>query len=88
MDEGKLADFYKDLEKIASQSMSDDERQEMEAYHKMTYWAETLYPSGGFSPDLELYFGEAQAGVGRISIYENFIQILAVRREKGLGITL
>ena len=57
----------------------------MEAYHKMTYWAETLYPSGGFSPDLELYFGEAQAGVGRISIYENFIQILAVRREKGLS---
>lgn len=85
VDEGKLADFYKDLEKIASQSMSDDERQEMEAYHKMTYWAETLYPSGGFSPDLELYFGEAQAGVGRISIYENFIQILAVRREKGLS---
>lgn len=85
VDEGKLADFYKDLEKIASQSMSDDERQAMEEYDQMTYWAETTYPSGGFSPDLELYFGEAQAGVGKISIYEDFIQILAVRREKGLS---
>lgn len=85
VDEGKLADFYKDLEKIASQSMSDDERQAMEEYDQMTYWAETTYPSGGFSPDLELYFGEAQAGVGKISIYEDFIRILAVRREKGLS---
>ena len=85
VDEGKLADFYKDLEKIASQSMSDDERQAMEEYDQMTHWAETTYPSGGFSPDLELYFGEAQAGVGRISIYEDFIGILAVRREKGLS---
>lgn len=61
------------------------ERQAMEEDNEMTYWVETLYPSGGFSPDLELYFGEAQAGVGRISMYEDFIRILAVRREKGLS---
>lgn len=84
VDEGKLADFYRDLEKLAAQSMSDEERQAMEDYDRMTYWAEN-YPSGCSQPELELYFGEAQAGTDKFSTYEDYTRVLAVRREKGLS---
>lgn len=84
VDEGKLAGFYEDLERIAGQVMPDEERQAMEYYNRMTYWAEH-YPFAGCNPELELYFGEAQAGVDKISIYEDYMHILAVCKEKGLS---
>ena len=82
VDEGKLAEFYKNLEKLAAQSMTEGERQELEEYNRMTYWAEN-YPICS-QPELELYYGEAQAGTDKFSAYEDYRRILALRRDKGL----
>lgn len=84
VDEEKLADYYRGLDRIARQSFSDEERQAMDESYKMTYWAER-YPDISFEPELDLYFDESQAGIDILTVCETYMQILAVCKEKGMS---
>lgn len=84
VDEEKLAEYYRSLDRIARQSFPDGERQEMDAGHKLTYWTEH-YPNISFEPELDLYFDEAQVGIDIISVCETYMQILTLCKEKGMS---
>lgn len=84
VDAKKLADYYRDLETIAGLCFSDGERETFTAYHRMAYWAKQ-YPGAGFDPELDIYFDKAQAGIGRISHLDSYMETLSVCREKKLS---
>ena len=84
IDEEKLADYYRDLDTIADLCFSDGERELFSVGDKMTYWAEQ-YPGVSFCPELDIYFGEAQAGITRIEAIWDYMRILPLCREKGLS---
>ncbi len=84
LDEKKLADFYRDLEMISDQSISDEARQAIDEWHRLTYWADQ-YPSISSVPEVDIYFGRAQFGIDRLSLFENYMQILTLCKEKGLS---
>ena len=84
INEVKLADYYRDLDTIADLCFSDGERDLFPVGDKMAYWAEQ-YPGVGFCPELDLYFGEAQAGITRIEALWDYMKILPLCREKGLS---
>lgn len=84
MDEEKLADFYGDLILLAGQSFSDAELGTVEEFSRMTRWAEE-YPYIGFNPELDINYGNAQAGIDKISRFETYMEVLSVCDEKGLS---
>lgn len=84
LDEEKLADFYRDLERISDQSIPDEERRAIDEWHRMSYWADQ-YPSMNSLPELDIYFDRAQFGIDSLSSFENYMQILTVCKEKGMS---
>lgn len=84
LDEEKLADFYYDLKMISDKSISDEKRQSIDEWHRLTYWADQ-YPTMNSLPELDIYFERAQFGIDSLSLFENYMQILTVCKEKGLS---
>lgn len=84
LDEGKLADYYRDIKTLADLCLSEEEWQKMEYYEKMSYNAE-IYPSGGLDADLDIYFDHAQAGIEKIDGLNGYTKILSVCKEKGMS---
>lgn len=84
IEEEKLADYYRDLETIAGLCFSDEERERLPYYDKMTYWTE-LYPDGVSEAELDIYFDKAQAGTGKIMNLDGYMKILPLCKEKGIS---
>ena len=84
IDEAKLSDFYRDLKQIAKQSFPDNEIDTSEEFSRMTYWAEE-YPYIGFNPEMDIFLGNAQVGIDKISSFETYMEVLSVCSEKDLS---
>ena len=50
----------------------------------MTYWAEE-YPYIGFNPEMDIFLGNAQVGIDKISSFETYMEVLSVCSEKDLS---
>lgn len=85
LDEKKLAEYYRDMKTIANLCYSEEEWEKMNYTDKMAYMVEFVYPDGGFNANLEIYFDKAQAGIEKISILSEYLEILSACKEKGFS---
>lgn len=82
VDEEKLTEFYRTLKTVAEGSFSEEERNSMEDWQKLSYWAQQYPLTSDLA--LDLYFDRAQTGTDIIFGYDNYTELLSACKEKGL----